>query len=185
MKRIFLDMDGVLANFTQSAGRVFGKGPEELDWSLGHDEAHQIVGVSGPGEFWAAIDKEGPEFWANMDPFPWRDELWDLCESFAPVTIATSPSRKPASSMGKVQWLQKWKGEKFRDYILIPKMKHLLARPLTVLIDDHDKHIEGWSNAGGIGITFPQPWNYRREYKDNPIKYVESSLHWASRKTGS
>lgn len=185
MKQIFLDMDGVLANFTKSASRVFGKDPEDLNWSLGHDEVHNVVGVADHDEFWNTIDKEGPEFWANLEPFPWRDELWNLCDSFAPVAIATSPSRKPASAMGKIQWLQKWKGAEFRDYVIIPRRKHLLARPGVVLIDDHDKHINGWISAGGTAITFPQPWNCMNAYKNNPFERVKSELHQIAKNEGA
>ena len=90
-EHIFLDLDGVLADFVTAAAHLHGR-PDILSaWPLGTWDMHTALGMSS-GAFWGAIDKAGCDFWAGLEPFPWTFELFDRLRNIAPVTIASSPS---------------------------------------------------------------------------------------------
>ena len=38
-------------------------------------------------------------------------------------------------------------------------MKHLLAAPCKLLVDDFDGNVDGWVAAGGAAVIAPRPWN--------------------------
>jgi hypothetical protein len=180
IKQIYLDMDGVLANFAGSAAALFHKNEEGLVWpeivkSTGKtvSSIHVPLGLESEDELWDKINEKGTEFWENLEFYPWRDELWDLCESIADTMICTSPARYGECALGKTRWLQAWKGEAFRKYIFIPGRKHLLAAPGTVLIDDYDKKAEEFGTCTGAwGLIFPRKWNKKREFAADPVEYI-------------
>ena len=178
IKRIYLDMDGVIADFVDAAAQLWGKRAEHLIWPQGEWSIHVPLGLENVGEMWKKVDRAGVGFWSSLAPYPWRDKLWRLCESVADTVICTSPSNRAESSAGKVCWLQNWKGQSFRSYILIPKRKYLLSFPGTVLIDDNEKNIEEFEmkGEGGKGILFPRPWNRLHAEAGSPIKYVAKRL---------
>ena len=95
--------------------------------------------------------------------------------------ISTSPSRAPASSMGKVHWLQQFFDPRFRQYML-GSHKYLMAKPGVVLIDDSDVKCTKFIEAGGDAIVFPQPWNgnYDKIREGEPhggrLSFVEGKL---------
>ena len=166
-------MDGVISDWVGSAARVFGRQSDSLDWEKDRSSIHIPLGLESEDEMWERIDKLGENFWYGLNPYPWRDELWDYLENIAPVTIATSPSRFHGSASGKIRWLQEWKGKAFRDYIIIPRRKAHLSKPGTVLIDDHERHIKQWRAEGGVGILFPRPWNDNRDRPETPVEYTK------------
>ena len=98
-------------------------------------------------------------------------ELFDRLQEVAPVTIASSPSYDPACLAGKIRWLQKHFGRRFRDFMIGPR-KHLLARPDTALVDDSDRNIRDFREHGGQGVLFPQPWNSGHDQVDDRLGAV-------------
>jgi len=181
---IFLDQDGVLANWTRSACQLLDLDYKGLiaNWPKGAkkiNEAAKAIGVDiSNNKMWKAIDAAGEDFWANLKPYPWTDELWDLCSRYGEVAILTSPSDKPESAYGKVKWLKRWKGKNFREYF-IGSRKYLAAGPNKVLIDDHPKKLNKFKDPeyGGRGILFPQPWNEAFAPGIDRLLYVESALN--------
>lgn len=190
---IYLDMDGVLADFISSALSVHGRDPEEVlrSWPPGKYDVVQVLGMSEQ-KFWREIDAHGgpmsvstpgQPFWKDLKPYPWRDAIWDLCGRYAPTCILTSPSKNSGSVAGKVRWLQDWMGYDFRDYILAPR-KWRVSRPGAVLIDDQDRNCQKWEKAGGTAIVFPRPWNSRHELAHEAYMHVAcdlSMLEWRQR----
>lgn len=172
---IFLDMDGVIADFVGGAARAFGKDPAKLEWPGDRSSVHIPLGLESEDEMWRRLDMLGPEFWEKLDVYPWADELWDVCARTGKVTILTKPSRSPDSASGKVRWLKRWKGERFRDYIICAAPKWLLAAPMRLLIDDHEKHFRQFREHLGKSILFPQPWNMTGA-KPDPAQYIDDLL---------
>lgn len=177
INRIFLDMDGVLSKFDEGVAELCGKpGLQPSCWN--DDEWTKGLGFETREELWDAIDEQGVTFWEGLDPYPWRDQLWNLATEFAEdVVIATAPSRSPAASAGKVSWIQKWKGRAFRDYVLIPRRKDLLASPGAVLIDDREQNVDMWRERSVPAILFPQPWNRGRNFVGNKMELVAMELN--------
>lgn len=188
VEAIYLDMDGVLADFVRSAICSLARDPEEVMARIvpgDYDGIYQALQMT-EDEFWWKMDATpggaapGSHLWEHMVPYPWRDRLYSICKKAAPTWILTSPSRSAGSSYGKVRWLQRWLGESFRNYVLTPRKWHL-ARPGTLLIDDSGRNVEKWREAGGAAILFPRIWNEDHALADLPMAQVERELaSWIS-----
>jgi hypothetical protein len=177
IQEILVDMDGVVTNFFGAACFAHKKNAEYIltNWPAGETETYKAMGLASDADLFRAIDAMGENLWAKMEKYPWADYLWMHCKQLAAPFVCTSPSRNASSSYGKVQWLQAWQGEAFRDYIITPH-KHLLARPTRLLIDDFDKNCDVFRKAGGHAILFPRPWNENRAYAQDPIKYFMDEI---------
>ena len=173
IQHVFVDLDGVLADFVGAALELHGR-PDVLDnWPPGEWNISAVLGVSS-GEFWKALDRQGAGFWESLEPFPWTFELLDTIGKVAPFTILTCPSLDPGCLDGKVRWLHRHLGRSFRDFLIGPS-KHLLARPEFVLIDDSDRNIARFREHHGHGILFPQIWNANHSQNDR-LAYVRDAL---------
>lgn len=157
---VYLDMDGVLCDLVGAAMRTHAR--EDLlkpgAWPKGVYTLEDVLGIS-TAEFWEPIDARGVEWWARLRPYLWMRNLIKIARSVADeVAVLTKPHSTYACVAGKHQWLMAHFGEDFSDYILSP-VKHHLAAPGRLLVDDCDANIEAWKRAGGIGVLLPQPWN--------------------------
>jgi hypothetical protein len=157
--RIFLDLDGVLADWATAAIRLHDRDPETVlgAWPPGVYELATVLGISG-NALWRPIDAAGAAFWAELEPLPWMLELFEACQRLAPTTILTAPSKHPSTPGGKTAWLQRHFGSSFRGYLIGPD-KAACARRGAVLIDDRDEGCKAFEAAGGHAVVFPQPWN--------------------------
>lgn len=157
MKTIFLDCDGVLSAFCESACKACGhEGFVAKHWNF-----FESFGLNEV-EFWAKIDEKGEDFWSNMPIYPWAKEVYDLCKANSDqVVILTSPPRAAWAWSGRVKWLQRhFGGPAFRDFALVPSgLKCLLAGRDRLLIDDSVSNVDQFKAAGGDALLFPQPWN--------------------------
>ena len=143
MNTIYLDMDGVVADFNAYA--------------------KEILGYSTPGgkryslEDWAKI-AANPRFYYELDQCPWANQLVDACvELSTDVKFLTAIPRAndvPWCFTDKVLWAQKrwptipvWFGPYSHD-------KHHHCKPGDILIDDRNDNIVDWNSAGGQGILF-------------------------------
>lgn len=165
MTQIYIDIDGCLAKFTKAASKLLNIDESTWDsWGC----------PVGDKEMWAAIDVEGEPFWENLEKYEHFEELVGLSDQFV---LLTSPSRHPTCVSGKTKWIQKHFGNDFRRYIICPAPKWHCCRPGDILIDDSDKNIELWNNAGGQGVLWPQLWNKSRDKtKSETLKYVRTIL---------
>jgi 5'(3')-deoxyribonucleotidase len=157
-KIVLLDMDGVLANFVQAMIDTHG-------WDLRHDQYeswafHQSLGMSDE-QFWQPTEEPG--WWLNIKPYPWAKEVVEMCGRVGKVVFCTSPSAHAACASEKVQWLRDHGLMGLREVrYQIGCHKELFAASGAVLIDDFDRNIAAFRQAGGLSITFPQPWNRMR-----------------------
>lgn len=182
INRIFLDLDGVLADWASDAIRAHGRDPHDVfgGWEPGVYDLADALGVSST-EMWKPVNEAGADFWANLRPYPWCHALMDMCVSIAPTTILTSPSKDPSAASGKTRWLQAQFGNDFRSYLIGPD-KVSCARPGAVLIDDADKNCEVFLSAGGNAVVFPQVWNsahaaFRGQLVEaGPLAYIRERL---------
>lgn len=178
VKRIFLDQDGPLADWVGSAAPVFGVEPVDLDWSTTSDLA-KALGIS-TNEMWR-IDALGEDFWANLKPHPWAQELWRRAVVTAPTVVLTTPSHHPSSLAGKLRWMNRHlgNGKPFRDYLIGPR-KEMCAAPGSLLVDDRASTCRKFRDAGGLAVLFPRPWNHNAKdwqaLLDNPMGALEGWL---------
>lgn len=174
INRICIDVDGVLADFVGGVFRLFGVEREFPDqYSL-----PKHLGISDD-EFWNRINLASPEFWENLDPYPWAHELYDHCSRIGSVILLTSPNRCPQCLAGKYAWMQKHFGEKFSRFLIGPA-KEMCARPDTVLIDDSESNCASFINHNGWAICFPQPWNRSEGDRSDPFGCTKRKLQLLS-----
>lgn len=173
---IYVDMDGVLADFCTAALKVHESPFDYRTYPVpGQYSMEKILNISA-SEFWSKIDEGGEAFWANLPEFPWTEELIDLLNRNYRDNwmILSSPSINPKCMSGKMKWLQRLLGKQFRQFMFTPaKYKRLLAEtPGAILIDDSDLNCDQFIKDGGDAIKFPQVWNTAGMYiepKEDPM----------------
>ena len=139
MKKIYVDLDGVLTDFQAQAAKLFDMPKDEVEKYLDKN----------PGKTWAKISRAGADFWSKM---PWMEDgkqLWDGLAIYKPI-ILSSPTKHPSSKIGKIRWLRENVSENSKVILDHDKAKY--ADEDSILIDDREKNIEAWKKAGGIGI---------------------------------
>ena len=177
---VYLDMDGVITDFVsgfeQLAIRKGYKKNSEIykNWSIEGD-----WGIT-KSQFWHAIHGEGSTFWANLPKYPYSDSLVNIIKaSGKELFILSTPSHKPSSWAGKVEWIRLHYPQLISKTILT-EHKYLLAKPGTLLIDDKPENCKKFRENGGSSYMWSQPWNTEEDspFLDNheQIKLVQSFL---------
>ena len=129
-------MDGVLVDFD--------KGYEKLTGIDIKGTFHETT------KFWDPINKAGKKFWVDLEWTKDGKELWDYIKQYKPKLLS-APSRQDDSRVGKHEWVER---ELPGVPLLLRSAKHKkdFATPTSILIDDRIVNVEGWIDAGGIGI---------------------------------
>lgn len=167
---IYLDMDGPYTNWTAGVAKLFGRNPK---FRPGQDAA-QALGVK-KGDIWNRIQSAGSKWWANLEPQPWAREFYQELARIDEVVFCTSPGHLPAAASGKMAFMKEHFGFNFKDFVITSR-KDLLAKPGHVLIDDYDKNTTAFTQAGGIGVLFPRPWNSAAAESDDAVEVVLETL---------
>jgi len=165
--KIFLDMDGVVADFVSGAIEATGL-------PLTHDQVDRrnfFEPYMSAEEFWKRIH-DTYEFWAGLDPYPWAQELVELCKQYGEVIFLSDSSHDDDAPSGKIKWLRRhgFLNEDSSNYML-GRQKHLLGHNDDLLIDDSVGNCNAWYSAC---ILFPQKWNLCSEL--DRIAYVKDCL---------
>lgn len=174
---IFLDIDGVLADFFSGSVCMLGLDPQELLKKLpaGCWNYNRFIGIPD-SDFYGQIDKAGASFWINLPIFPDAKKLYDICRIGAKTIFLSHPQPEPSSAAGKVEWIQRFVGSKlFSDFILT-KHKRYFAKPNHLLIDDSDDNIDMFQKYGGSTILYPRKWNRRYAEVDSSFELVTNEL---------
>ncbi len=185
---VFVDLDGVLVDFVDSARRaLIAKGVIEpishedmmAKWPRGNFEFHDVFNVP-EGKVWGALDRLGEDFWAEMEPTADFRELWSMLSipfrsDNGHIVVCTSPSKDPGSAAGKIRWMERHISKGFRAFIVTP-VKHMLARPGAVLVDDSDEKVNKFREHGGQAILVPRLWNSDHKFADNAAQVVKAEL---------
>ena len=153
IRTVFVDMDGVLTDFNKSICWLFDLPypPYEYDY---FEDIRDGVDAACTIQFWAELK------WTSFG-----EDLLTLLEnrfSTEQIYILTKPMLNTGSPTGKAIWIKK-NIPRYYDRVIITRApKSLLARPGVLLIDDHEKNINGFEKAGGNGILVPTTQNKLR-----------------------
>lgn len=188
--RILLDLDDVLVDFVGGACKVFNLTYEDIEegWEVGSGHIlPEIIGKKLKNsytlyDFWSKIDGN-EDFWANLKPLPWMNEVLNLVQELTDDWhIVSSPSHCASSYNGKVKWLKNYFSRSFNNFAITPH-KFLFAKPDTILIDDKDQNVREFYTdphtckpTGAYAILFPRRWNSNHIYKGNEFAYVKHTL---------
>ena len=147
--KIYLDLDGVVADFDQRFRDLSGMSPSDYE------------SKNGKNAFWDFIDvKHKVAFWVGIPPMPQAKTLVDYVSQHD-YEVLTAPSIKKQSVLGKNLWVRNHIGKLFpskpKVNFRFAKEKHKVKPNLTqydILIDDKASTISNWESAGGTGILF-------------------------------
>lgn len=134
--QIFVDMDGVLADFDTGYKEIF---KEKVSTKLDNVD-------------WKKI-RNTLNFYASLPPMPDFDELWSNLEKHNPIILTGVPSDVPEAIHNKRAWVDKNIGKHAKMIACKSKDKCLHGKPGDILIDDWIKYKELWINMGGHWIT--------------------------------
>lgn len=144
---IYLDMDGVLADFNGSTNKILKEMGCQDDWK---------VEVEKP--YWGMIGLSIKDIYARLEVLPDAMELVEFCLSQTDdVEILTAIPRRahfPDAVDHKREWINKnFPMIKHVNYGPYAKDKQYHCRRNSdILIDDSEINIEQWNAKGGIGI---------------------------------
>ena len=143
IEKIYLDLDGVLADFNSAAQRATGE--EVPDANL--------------DAMWADI-RQVPHFFNTLELMPGAKELFDAlyarygsqCEILTAVPKAERGLETAVED--KIAWAHRMLAEDIKvNVVLAVKDKRAFCQgPGMVLIDDWKSNIKAWEKAGGTGI---------------------------------
>ena len=148
---IYLDMDGVIADFFGGVERMYGV----KHWK-------ELTSVKTGGELkQEVIDRiTGSDFFATLPKFPTTDSLIQLVKSATGgrFSILTSPliGDHENSAAQKKVWIAK--NIEKPDEVIVSGRKEKWAKQkdgtANILIDDRPVNIERWEARGGFGILY-------------------------------
>lgn len=136
MRRIYLDCDGVLADFDSAAHKLFGMTGEQYEDKYGSKQ------------FWTKL--EGANFFLDLPLMPDAQELYEGVKHLNP-TILTGCPRGEWAQPHKVLWARK-------HFPLVPVItvksinKNLYCVPGDILVDDITRYRDRWLEKGGIYV---------------------------------
>ena len=136
-RQIFLDCDGVLADFDAGAEAILGMPPGRFEQRF------------GPREFWKRL-AGAPDFFGSLPPMADAMELYEAVRHKNPVILTGMPRGNWAEPQKR-----RWAERHFPGVPVITTMaalKHEPRHPGDVLVDDRDKHRHLWENEGGIFV---------------------------------
>lgn len=136
--RLYLDLDGVMADFDGSFPRVFG-----LDHRDMADDA-----------MWKIINTH-PTFFRELPPMAGAIDFMDWVRPLQPIVLTACPKSNYAHvASQKRDWVRAHLGA---DVTVLPvwggaSKPLFMHAPGDVLIDDYRRNTEAWEAAGGIAI---------------------------------
>ncbi len=137
MRQLYLDCDGVLADFDKGATAILGAPPKRFE------ERH------GLGRFWSKL-ASAPDFYFSLPLMPDAMQLFDAVKHLDPIILTGLPRGNWAADQ-KMRWAAKhFPGVRMITCMARDKRDH--AREGDVLVDDNSKFRHLWEQAGGIFV---------------------------------
>lgn len=136
-RQLYLDCDGVLADFDRGAEAVLGVPPRVFE------ERH------GRARFWARL-AQSPDFFSRLPLMPGATRLFAAVRHLHPVILTGLPRGDWAAAQ-KVRWAaHHFPGTRIITCLAADKRDHCSAG--DVLVDDTLKYRHLWEDAGGIFV---------------------------------
>lgn len=131
---VYLDLDGVFADFDARVKHLCGKHPSQLDRN----------------RLWKMINAD-KRFFAELELIDGCMTLWEATKDLEPIFLTGAPSSKVFQEQ-KREWVARIFGPEFTVHVVPKRLKQDYSGPHKVLIDDTPENIEQWKSRGGYGI---------------------------------
>ncbi|WP_426957778.1 hypothetical protein [Muricoccus radiodurans] len=132
--QLFVDLDGVIADFDRGVKAVTGRRPEELSLKV----------------MWAALAK-APRFFDTLEFMEDAEALWRFCAPHKPTILTGLPLGSWAPAQKKA-WVARMLGAHVPVITCMSKEKPRWSQPGHVLVDDRASAREGWEKKGGTFV---------------------------------
>lgn len=144
--KVFVDCDGVLADFDAGYEKFFGVRPtkeaDDVDWKI--------------------VDAHG-SFYLDLDPMEdWRT-LWLMIQPFNPTVLTGTPYSVKGAATHKRKWVAKLLGPDVPVITCKSVEKSKFCAKGDVLIDDWEKYKRLWVGKGGKFITHTSAYQSSKE----------------------
>lgn len=140
---LFVDSDGVFADFDQNIFNLTGLWPHQLN----DDEMWRLANAS-------------PTFWPDMPLKPGAVELWNAIKHVEPTVLTGCPkSDYQRAAEHKVSWWANGHFSHEKVITCLSKDKALhMRKPGDWLVDDMSKNCKRWEKAGGRSYRYDGDW---------------------------
>ena len=135
---IYVDLDQVLVDFNGGFARIFGEGTPD-----------EFIETYSKNKFFKKL-RGYDHFFRELDWMPDGQELWNYIKPFNPVVLTAPVDDMPYCATDKVDWVTENLGEDVKTIVTPNKFE--FASGNAILIDDRDKNIIPWQEAGGIAV---------------------------------
>jgi len=132
--QVFLDLDGVFADFDARVKRLTGKHPNQLPRD----------------KLWKAVNAD-KRFFAELELIEGCMMLWEATKDLEPIFLTGAPTSQVFQEQ-KREWVARIFGPEFLVHVVPKKLKQEFSGPHKVLIDDTPENIAQWNARGGHGI---------------------------------
>jgi 5'(3')-deoxyribonucleotidase len=135
--QLYLDCDGVLADFEKAAIALLKMPPRQFE------KRH------GRPEFWKRLARH-PDFYGSLPLMPDAMVLFEAVRHLDPIILTGLP-RGDWAAPQKVRWAaEHFPGTRIITCLAADKRRH--AREGDILVDDTLKYRDLWTGAGGIFV---------------------------------
>jgi 5'(3')-deoxyribonucleotidase len=143
---VFLDMDGVVVNLDKKIQEVFGT---------------EYKNVS-PNVLWNTLG-DIPDLFLNLEPMPNYLTLFNYLKQLESnglihleilTSLPYSTKKLVTSKQDKIAWVREHLDKNIVVNTVVggAKKSRFVKQPSDILIDDLERNITAWENAGGTGI---------------------------------
>jgi hypothetical protein len=135
--QLYLDCDGVLANFDRAATELLAMPPRAFEKRR------------GIGAFWRELARR-PDFYGTLPLMPDAMRLFEAGRHLDPIILTGLPRGKWAAPQ-KVGWAGEYfPGTRILTVMAVDKRNHALEG--DILVDDQLKRAHLWKGAGGVFV---------------------------------
>lgn len=151
--QLYLDLDGVFADFDGGFFKLTGKLPHQVEKNF----------------LWKVINRE-ERFFGELALMRDAEHLWAYTKQYQPTFLTGLPAKKSGREQ-KQEWVAKQFGDEWETIVLPKREKQLHSGPNKVLVDDTHLNIEQWIAKGGLGVFHTDVWDTIIQLEELRLSY--------------
>jgi hypothetical protein len=135
--KIYLDLDGVVADFKRGVREILKLDPNKVSQD----------------ELFKTLAQKGERFFLELPKMQDADRLWSFLKGNDIIVLTGIPSTdSEKAAKNKVTWVRKNLSKNVKVITTSSRSKKKYASPDSILIDDRTDNIADWKGSGGVGI---------------------------------
>ena len=131
---LYLDLDGVFADFDRGFFDISGRWPHQVEKNT----------------LWKIINS-CDDFFFRLKLCENAEHLWVYCKQYNPKFLTGLPAKKNGREQ-KQNWVAKQFGDEWETIVIPKKEKQHHSGPNKALVDDTVVNLDQWVQKGGHGI---------------------------------